>query len=496
MVFSGGQPADGLYFVGKGAVDILSTPADVSPTSPHRGEEAGGDGPPVVCRLTEGMFFGAICDDFYQVSALIPYEAHHDTIIFALTTADLPALHAYYDGLQDAGHKARVKRALTTLLRRFQSEADYKAALTPVPTPLSSRGGSDRQLAGPPSPKRLRELIRTVSRSVKHSRANTVTQAHDLLRTDDDDTGAESDQPPESKADPPPPPPPPGPPAPAPTIITISRATEATPLITTTPPHSYTDPSQTVPAPPPPLSAPGPAPRALPLQRASTDTEPEVRRSSFTQTLSSFIAPQQGEGHRAHSQSLDGDAIPIIDAPPAPPPRQRAGSAMAARLSPEPQGSRRASVAPFAFLRRFGEAKEGGGGGGREAGGGGPSSPLSINTRLGEGQAAHQRQPSGGAVTPTPASGGSEASHSPRSPRRAPLSPLLGTRGEGGGGGLGGVSGRTLYLEKALSALSNEELVLLLNKATLKLYVRSQQHAHGATGEERAGAVGGGQVSR
>ena len=438
VVFSQHQPADAVYFIGKGAVDIFSSPPDSSPLTV---DGSGGDEPEpaVLCRLTEGMFFGCISDEDYQVSALIPYEFHHNTIIFALTAADLPALHHYYDSLLDAKHKQRVKRALTTLLRRFRSEADYKRSLTPVPSPQSSREGSEGRLTGPPTPRKLRQLMRKVSRSARHSRgvSSVIGSALGLMNRvgedDEDDDEADSNR--EEKET--------GPgtqrpkaaeeerkakaalppavssasastsslsrsvsdaaPAGAPTIITISTATETTPLMAAASPAvHYVTPSAAQASTSPPLasetsavsasshdslfqataaapshgggaaaSSPPPLPRSsFFLQRAETDGD--TRRRSLTQLSSTLPLQEAGAEERRRTQSFSLDDNNAAAAgyssaafTSAAGGRVRASSHLPARLSPEPSGaaaggaspSRRHSAAPFAFLTRLHESK-------------------------------------------------------------------------------------------------------------------------------------------
>ena len=540
VIFSQHQSADTLYFIGKGAVDILSYPPDTSPRADAAYDEP--VEPTVVCRLTEGMFFGCVLlDGEYRVSAVIPYEFHRDTIIFALTFTDVPALHAYYDAIAEPKLRQRTKRVLNTLLRRYQTESDYRKALTPLPSPLSSRGGSERELrAKDVTPKRLGAFLRVVSRSAKHSRRSIIASGHELLSDSSDDENEEGETEREAveekgrgeereekkervgderrrPSD--------GALASTPTIITISAATETTPLTATspgddaarrvkpgTPPPPATAPTattesippfsassqQTSPTPlsgtltadvtpgsgrsshaitptrspvrsdTPPHSPPSPAPTRL--LRSTTDVEARRRSLSHTPSHSPIapLSPPADAGRSLRSQSVSVDPSAPSD-----------GSLdhRGRYTSQQPSSSPRLSgethkrvVAPFSFLLHMHDKHGAAGGGSTSVTV--PPSPLMIATRLPK----HRRQTSGGGaptsdLSPSPLS---PADASPRSAgqRRtgAPTSPVM-----AGGAVAGSVSGRVHFLERALNALSNDELVLLCNRATMKLYGRLQQ---------------------
>ena len=550
VIFSQHQSADTLYFIGKGAVDILSYPPDTSPGVDSTYDEP--SEPTVVCRLTEGMFFGCILlDGEYRVSAVIPYEFHQDTIIFALTFTDLPVLYTYYDAISEPKQRQRTKRVLNTLLRRYQSESDYRTALTPLPSPLSSRGGSERELrARDVTPKRLGALIRVVSRSARHSRRTTITSGHDLLSDDSDDeedggdeaAGGEVEEKrggevreekkehvddtrrrqSETAS------------ASAPTIITISAATETTPLTASsssstedgnatskrgsaiTLPQPATTPTATS-EPIPPFSASllqtapasllgnlsadltsplgrstsnssptqspmrsvspphtPPSPARTQLLRSATDIS-DVRRRSLSHTPSHSpapLSPPADAGRSVRSHSVTGDPFDAGEAGGGG--RSRSTSQqppMSPRLSSE---AHKRAVAPFNFLLHMHD-RHGATSGGSGTGTSMPPSPLMIATRL-----PHRRQTSGGGaansdLSPSPVSPADVSPRSaPNAQRRAgaPTSPVM----SGASSGVAGsVSGRVHFLERALNTLTNDELVLLCNRATMKLYGRLQQ---------------------
>ena len=547
VIFSQHQHADTLYFIGKGAVDILSYPPDTSPRDSTAYEEP--VEPTVVCRLTEGMFFGCVMlDGEYRVSAVIPYELHADTIIFALTFSDMPALYTYYDAIDDPKQRSRTKRVLSTLLRRYQTERDYRTALTPLPSPLSSRGGSERELRRHVTPKRLGALIRVVSRSAKQSRRNTMTASgHDLLSDSSDEEqeaeeevegGEEEEQKSrveareekkegaddarrrqsESAA------------ASAPTIITISAATETAPLSTTgtgTPQADDTPRQSTRASTPPPTSptatkepippfsasllqtapasllgnlsteltsplarsssassSPSPvhvspphspsSPALTRLLRSATDTS--VRRRSLSHTPAAPLSPPgDGAGRSVRSHSVLVDASSELTESGGG--RSRSGShqpSLSPRLSSE---AHKRAMAPFSFLLHMRDRSPG------STATSVPPSPLMIATSRLPHQQQHGRQASVGGgqhsdLSPSPLSPAEAAS--PRSLRRmgVPTSPVQG----GSSAAAGSVSGRVQFLERALNALSNDELVLLCNRATMKLYGRLQQADEKALG--------------
>jgi len=559
VIFSQHQSADTLYFIGKGAVDILSYPPDTSPRADGDANNYADEPvePTVVCRLTEGMFFGCILlDGEYRVSAVIPYEFHQDTIIFALTYTDLPMLHAYYDAITDVKLRSRTKRVLNTLLRRYQNESDYRMALTPLPSPLSSRGGSERELrARDVTPKRLGALIRVVSRSARQSRRGTIASGQHLLSdsSDEEEDGAEGEEgeeveekrggeereekkervddsmrrrPSESSAAS----------ASAPTIITISAATETTPLTatttlptddaprrgrTTTPPPSTAPTVTTEPIPAFSASLLQTAPASLlgnlssdlssplgrsssasptagsPLRsaspphsptlgrthllRSSTDSS-DMRRRSLSHSPAAPLSPPGDGGRSLRSHSMSVDPTDPTEATSGSG-RSRSTSSQQPSLSPRLSSeAHKRAVAPFNFLLHMHD-RHGATTGSGSSGASMPPSPLMIATRL---PAAHRRQNSGGGgggggqqgsdLSPSPLSPADVSPRSSSAPRRSgvPTSPVM-------GGVSGSVSGRVQFLERALNTLTNDELVLLCNRATMKLYGRLQQQQ-----EERA----------